>query len=307
MAKILIVGKRASGKDSIGKVLESKGLKKCVFNTTRPKRSNEEEGVDYFFSECKGKIMVEESYNDWVYALSEENWNSGDFAIFTPAYLKQIPADIREDCLVIYLDVPESVRRSRLQSRNDADKVERRISADQIDFSDFHDYDWKILDSQLKSFEDYNPFAEVLFNRALELIHSSYSVEEISEILDKEWDKERPPLPNETLESYVISRLHLKLGAVMTINEGGKYLFVYIDAMSKRLSTVGNLSTTTAADSLFDELTKSAFRKVRETQLGIAESVLLVQSVKDSFSFGSLPKRVRDNINGFLAKFNHKK
>jgi guanylate kinase len=301
--KILVVGKGASGKDSLGEVLKSRGMKKCVFNTTRPIRRGEIDGVDYHFSEPDGKVMVGDSYNDWKYALTLENWEAGDFALFTPSYLKQLTQEIREQCFVIYIDVPESVRRARLQTRNDADQVDRRILADENDFAAFSDFDWKVSEAQLQEYaEDFNPLAQILFDRALELIDSSHTVDEISGILDKEWDQDRKPLPNETRESYVVSRLHLKLGSVLTINENGKFLFVYIDGTTRKLSTVGNLSTSVAADSLFDELTKSMFRKVRETQLGIAESVTLIQSIK-SHAF-KLPKEVRDNINGFLGKFN---
>jgi guanylate kinase len=302
--KILIVGKGASGKDSLGRALELRGLKKCVFNTTRPKRNGETDGVDYFFSDPTGERIVEESYNDWNYSLTKENWDSGDFAIFTPSYLRQLPTNVRDGCFVIYVDVPESTRIARLGTRNDADSVERRIITDRADFDNFHDYDWRVLDSNLKGLESHNPLSEVLFERAVELIASGQSVEEVAGTLDKEWGGQvRAPLPNETLESYVTSRLHLELGSIITITEDGKHLFLYFDALTKRLNTVGNLQLTTAADSLFSELSKTVFRKVRETQLGMAESILVIQSVKDAFSFGSLPKRVRDNINGFLEKY----
>jgi dephospho-CoA kinase len=46
---------------------------------------------------------------------------------------------------VIYLDIPQKVRRERLGERNDKnDSVERRISADIEQFRNFSDFDCKI-------------------------------------------------------------------------------------------------------------------------------------------------------------------
>jgi guanylate kinase len=303
--KILIVGKGASGKDTLLKHFTNKGLKKCLFNTTRPPRKGEVDGVDYHFSDPIGPVLVEHKYNDWRYALTTDNWIFGDVAIFTPSYLKQLPPEKRKECFVIYLDVPEQVRMARLFTRNDADTVNRRLEADREDFRGFQDYDWIVYDSKFSLIQSTPNFdAELLFSRALELIEKAESVESVSEQLDKEWgNQNRPPLPSESISSYVISRLHLRLNSVITINEDGKHLFVYIDEVSKSVRTVGNLPLSTSAESLFDELSKTVFRKVRETQLGIAEAKAVVESVFNSYSFGSLPKHVQINVRGFLSKF----
>jgi guanylate kinase len=42
---------------------------------------------------------------------------------------------------VIYLNPPAELRRQRLSARSDADTVDRRISADERDFSAFSEYD----------------------------------------------------------------------------------------------------------------------------------------------------------------------
>lgn len=49
MIIILIVGASGSGKTTIGKELEKKGFGQLVSFTTRKKRYNENEGVDYYF------------------------------------------------------------------------------------------------------------------------------------------------------------------------------------------------------------------------------------------------------------------
>jgi len=48
--RTVLVGKAASGKDHFRKVLENKGFKYAVSYTTRPPRTGEVEGKDYFFS-----------------------------------------------------------------------------------------------------------------------------------------------------------------------------------------------------------------------------------------------------------------
>jgi guanylate kinase len=309
LMKILIVGKGASGKDTLCKEFTDRGVKKCVFNTDRPARKGEVEGVDYFFSDSTGPAVVEGRYNEWRYSLTEENWRGGELAVFTPSYLKQLPTEERKDCFVIYLDVPEEVRRERLLSRSDVDTVSRRIESDESDFKDFKDYDWRIYDSKLSSLQLIPNFeAEMLFSRAVDIIKkfesSGETIKSLAETLDKEWgSQDRPPLPSESVSSYVISRLHLRLNSIITINEDGKYLLVYIDEVSKSVRSVGNLSLSTSAESLFEELSKTIFRKVRETQLGIAESKTVIRSVLNSHSFGSLPKRVQENVRGFHSKF----
>jgi guanylate kinase len=48
---------------------------------------------------------------------------------------------LRKNSFVIYLNPDESTRIKRLEERNDADSVGRRLIADRRDFSGFFDYD----------------------------------------------------------------------------------------------------------------------------------------------------------------------
>lgn len=299
--KILIVGKGASGKDTLAKSLLSRGTRKCLFHTTRPKRATED--GEYIFEEVPRDVplLVEETYNGWNYALTKANWDLGGFAIFTPAYLRQLPKELRDESFVVYLDTPENVRKDRLSKRSDADSVERRMKADEGDFAGFEDYDLVLRDWNPLGV-DHDFIAETLFNRALELIKSGSDIELVKTKLNDEWGTSRDPLPNETVESYVISRLHLKLNSCITIQENGTYLFVYMDPFSKRLRTVGNCSIDVASNSLFEGLSKTMFRKVREAQLDAAEGFMLIQTVFDSYAFGSLPKRIQEGIRGYLSK-----
>lgn len=148
--RIILVGRAASGKDHLRKLLESKNLVYATSYTTRPPRTGEVDGKDYFFiSPDEFKLMIEKNewyeyviFNTWYYGTTNKQfYHDGDILIMTPAGLSHVKGLDREQSLVIYLDMPEDVRRQRIALRNDADSAERRIAADNIDFKDFNNFD----------------------------------------------------------------------------------------------------------------------------------------------------------------------
>jgi guanylate kinase len=150
--RIILVGKAASGKDHARKVLESRGYKYAVSFTTRPPRSTEEEGKDYFFlsEEEFGKMVENEdfyehvAFNTWNYGTSKAQFYGDDVFIMTPHGISKLHPDDRKKSLIILFDMDPEVRRSRLMERSDADSVERRLAADEADFENFTDFDIKI-------------------------------------------------------------------------------------------------------------------------------------------------------------------
>jgi guanylate kinase len=50
----------------------------------------------------------------------------------------------RAESFVVYFDIDIDIRRQRLSERSDADTVDRRIEADELDFSGFVNYDYVI-------------------------------------------------------------------------------------------------------------------------------------------------------------------
>jgi len=150
--KILILGAGGSGKDFLKKKLIEKGFKGDISHTTRPKRSNESDGVDYHFvSEDefidminKDLFLQNKSFREWRYGTTLEEWNTKDVFIVTPEGLYAIPEDLRKDCVVIYLDIPLEIRKQRLEARGDADSVDRRLAADLEQFKDFTGYTIRI-------------------------------------------------------------------------------------------------------------------------------------------------------------------
>ena len=173
--RIILVGRAASGKDYLRKLLVDEGYKYQISYTTRPPRPNEIPNVDYFFlteDEFKSMIDKDEFYeyvvfNNWYYGTSKKQFYSNDsMFIMTPAGLSHLSQKDRDESLVIYLDAPESIRRVRMSQRNDADNVERRIAADEKDFSEFENYDIHIdnheftIDDVLNSMAEFSKISE---------------------------------------------------------------------------------------------------------------------------------------------------
>lgn len=143
--RIIIIGKGGSGKDHLRKEMVSHGFKYCVSHTSRPIREGEKEGEDYYFvdeSHFSSGIFYEKViFNGWFYGTSMEEFRSSNLFIMTPSGLAKMPRKDREQSHVIYLDIDEDTRRERLSKRRDADDVERRLKADEIDFGNFSDFD----------------------------------------------------------------------------------------------------------------------------------------------------------------------
>ena len=162
--RIIIVGKGGSGKDHMRKDLQSMGFKYCVSHTSRPMRDGESEGVDYFFVDPeyfqKNPELFYESviFNDWYYGTSIAEFRRSNLLIMTPSGIGKLTSQDRSESLIVYIDIPEDVRRGRLQKRGDSDSVHRRLSADFRDFDNFFDYDLSIKDPFFKcNFDWANP------------------------------------------------------------------------------------------------------------------------------------------------------
>jgi guanylate kinase len=150
--RIVLVGRAASGKDHMRKMLEEKGFKYAVSYTTRPPRTGEVNGKDYFFlsvEEFERMIQNDEfyeyvSFNNWYYGTTKEQFYNDDVFIMTPHGISHVKPQDRKDTFIMFLDMKLGVRQRRLLQRSDADSVERRLAADDKDFTDFKNYDIRI-------------------------------------------------------------------------------------------------------------------------------------------------------------------
>ena len=159
MKRLIIVGKGGSGKDYMRKILEDRGFRYCVSHTTRPPRDGEVNGDDYYFISDEdarknyigGGLFYEHvSFNNWIYGTSKKEFEVSNLFIMTPTGLGSMGKKDREESIVVYLDIDDGIRRDRLSLRNDADILERRLKADELDFSGFKDFDVRITDPMFK-------------------------------------------------------------------------------------------------------------------------------------------------------------
>lgn len=161
MGKIFyLMGKSASGKDSIYKRLRSvyPELKSIVLYTTRPMRAGEQEGVEYHFIddarlkklEQSGRVIEARTYQTvfgpWSYAtvddgqvdLAQENY----LVIGTLDSYEKLREYYGKEALVpLYVMVDDGVRLERALARERQQKVPkyaelcRRFLADEADFA----------------------------------------------------------------------------------------------------------------------------------------------------------------------------
>lgn len=163
-AKVVIVGKGASGKDTTLNELTStyNCFKKIVWNTSRPRRSGEVDNIDYHFRERfdATDIAYNKVFNvngmEWNYWLNLSEWLSGSITVGTPDFIEALSVSgERSKTVVIYIDEPDDVRSMRLLLRLDADTSSRRISADADDFRDFTDFDYVMTEGIFKTQDEY--------------------------------------------------------------------------------------------------------------------------------------------------------
>jgi guanylate kinase len=151
--KTVIVGKAASGKDYLRKLMMQRGGKYGVSYTTRPPRAGEENGVDYLFTTEedfltrveRGEMIEYQQFNGWYYGMTKEVFDQCEVMILNVEGLAMLSDEIRKQCFVIYVDIEQPVRIERLGARKDVDDaIWRRIQADEEQFKNFTDYDIRI-------------------------------------------------------------------------------------------------------------------------------------------------------------------
>ena len=159
--KYIIVGPGASGKDWMLKKMVENGYRPMKQYTTREKRDNETGDEYHFISEetfkdmdDKGKFISSNFYRIGWYAVSYDELVNSDVAILSPANVRDVfnlYPELRDKFTVIYLDMPESLRRERLARRYTGkvgDNNEERLAADRKDFDGFALWDLRLGDEK---------------------------------------------------------------------------------------------------------------------------------------------------------------
>lgn len=146
----VLLGKTASGKDTIASKLAKKGLKRVVTYTTRPPRKGEKEGENYHFITndeferliSSGFFVEWRSYDTvdglWYYGSSVDSYDTDEdrIIILNPDGFHQIKKILEpEKVKSIYVYSNIETIKNRLKKRGDKkEEAERRIEHDLIDF-----------------------------------------------------------------------------------------------------------------------------------------------------------------------------
>lgn len=176
-----LLGKSASGKSTIEKLLEEKGLKRLISVTTRSPRENEKNGVDYYyiteqeFENLKNnnKLLEHTEYRGWHYGLSVEQIDTNDnldyIAVIEPHGYKMIKEQLGDKAVGIYITVQDKERLIRALNREifpDVEEVVRRFISDKdlfkgiekdIDYIFDNWYSYEVVNSIMKVVEENRP------------------------------------------------------------------------------------------------------------------------------------------------------
>lgn len=142
---VLLVGASGSGKTTLAERMELLfGWKSVVSYTTRPKRTPNETGhifvSDAEFDEimAKNNIVAYTDYNGYRYCATQTQADNAQiYVIDIPGveyFRKRYTGDKR--IYTVFIDLPEGVRRSRMQMRGDTDTINARLETDREKFSE---------------------------------------------------------------------------------------------------------------------------------------------------------------------------
>lgn len=143
---LILIGPSASGKTEVAKLLAKKyGITKIITYTTREKRVNERDGIDYHFVSLEdfAKLVADDFfvettyYNGNYYGTAKKDIADDKAVILDPNGLHTYNALNDSRIISIYIDSKEEVRIKRMRQRLDPeDKIKARILNDRIAFND---------------------------------------------------------------------------------------------------------------------------------------------------------------------------
>jgi guanylate kinase len=86
-----------------------------------------------------------------LYGTSKKEWDDSDVMILAPKGVENIKQlGLRDDCFIIYVDIPFHIRKQRLTERAGAytEDVARRLFSDDTEFLDFNEYDLRLTNPE---------------------------------------------------------------------------------------------------------------------------------------------------------------
>ena len=143
---LILIGASASGKTEVAKrLIASYGFKKMVTTTTRAKRINEINGIDYHFitqeqfleAQSKNEFFETAQYSGFYYGTPKDGINANTVLIVEPSGANTIYHAIPNDVVIVYINTPEIIRKARMIQRGDhIDIIEQRLLHDATIFTE---------------------------------------------------------------------------------------------------------------------------------------------------------------------------
>ena len=154
---VALIGEAGSGKDTVMQNILIKYptmFNEIISCTTRPRRDNEIEGVNYFYltpEEFSDKVLNYEmleatSFNGWFYGTSFDSLRSDvvNIGVFNPDGIRTIISNPEVEVQVFRIAASDKTRMLRQLNREhspNVDEIVRRYKTDKEDFSDL-DFDY---------------------------------------------------------------------------------------------------------------------------------------------------------------------
>lgn len=142
---IVIVGPSASGKSEISKILlNDYKYKKCVTSTTRLKRLNEVEDIDYhFLTKEEFKKLIENNllveyttYQNNYYGIQKKDIGLDKVVVVEPNGANFLIDEYQDKVFIVYISSSEKDRKIRMINRgDDIETIKNRLLYDREVFS----------------------------------------------------------------------------------------------------------------------------------------------------------------------------
>ena len=142
---LALVGKSGAGKTTIEDTLIKKyGFQRAISHTSREKRVNDVEGVNYYFVSkeemerlwANGELVERIDYLGNIYGFVESECKPDRVVAVVPDGLRQLNERDDLGIMSFYLDVSSETRKARMLGRGDApESVEKRLVTDEEVFA----------------------------------------------------------------------------------------------------------------------------------------------------------------------------
>lgn len=141
-----LVGESGSGKSTIAEALERSGFKQVQSYTTRPKRSENEQGHIFVtqedFDALRGDLVAYTRFGDYEYGATRQQVEECDIYVIDPLGVMYLSECIgRENMNVVFVKASYDERRNRLIKSVGKEQAYERILRDARAFKEFGDYD----------------------------------------------------------------------------------------------------------------------------------------------------------------------